>query len=156
MKSKSLKKLRLITLSVATAFCFCLTPGSIASESNASASSEAVSQSEAQATYRGAVFRHGWNNLYGNFYYKGASYGFVINFFYNTNNGRVTNATYKATGYGGGGSKSKITSMTISYDEDVINISGGSLRINASARGYGQYSGSMTRGSHRGTCSMSI
>lgn len=117
---------------------------------------ENLAPSVSQVNNRGRVFNNGWNDLNGSFYYKGASYGFVISFYYDTSKGAVTNATYKATGYGGGGAVSKISAMSVSPNEDFIKITGKSLQINASSKGYGQYSGSMTRGSHSGTCSMSI
>ena len=147
MKKGILTSIRIMTACMICALFFSISPFSASA-----ATAEAPSQAEAQ--YRGRVFNNGWNNLYGNFYYQGASYGFVVNFYYNTSTGKVTNATYRATDYGTKAAKSKITSMTISYDEDVINISGKMLRINVSATGYGEYSGSMTRGNHSGRCSM--
>lgn len=97
-----------------------------------------------------SVFNNGSNVLNGSFNYQGAEYGFIISFNYNTSTGRVSNAVYKATGYGGG-STNKINSMVISGNESSISISGPGLSINV-AGSPGSYSGSMTRGTHSGSC----
>ena len=100
---------------------------------------------------RGKILRNGLNTLYGTFYYKGSPYGFEISFRYNARTGKVSEASYKATGYTSG-STQKITNMTISKDERRINISDTNLRINVYMEEYGIYSGSMKRGDHSGTC----
>ena len=105
--------------------------------------------------YRSTVFSDGYNVLNGSFNYQGAEYGFIVTFNYDSATGKVSNAMYEATGYGGGGAKNKINSMTISNDDRKISITGPGLKISASGSN-GYYSGSMKRGTHGGTCTMSI
>lgn len=102
---------------------------------------------------RVSVFSDGYNVLNGSFNFQGATYGFIITFNYNSSTGRISDAMYKATGYGAG-SANKINSMTVSANGRNLSISGPSLRINASGNGSGSFSGSMTRGTHSGSCSM--
>lgn len=146
MKEIIRKGTRLMGLALVALIGFTFT--STASAADNGASSEASSE-------RGYYFSHGWNNLYGTFYYKGNPYGFVISFYYNVNNGQVSNATYQATGYGTSGSRSRITSFSISSNECSLSIKGpNNLRINASCDGRGGFNGSMQRGNHKGTCHM--
>lgn len=108
-----------------------------------------------EPVHRSSLFSDGYNSMSGSFHFQGADYGFIITFNYNSRTGKVSGASYEATGYGGGGSKNKINSMTITNDRS-ISIKGPGLSIKASGSGNGYFSGSMTRGNHTGTCSLSI
>lgn len=104
------------------------------------------------------VLHDGYNAFAGTFNYKGAKYGFTVTFNYDAATGSAYGATYEADGYGG---VSRLTSVSVSPDGTGITLRGGAsgsgtdIRVSA-APGSSRYSGSMTRGTHVGTCTMTL
>lgn len=99
-----------------------------------------------------SAFSDGYNVLTGAFNYKGADYGFTVSFTYDTSTGKVRDAVYYAD-YNSAGARNPISSMVVSANERNITIKGPKLSIKVSGSP-GSYSGSMTRGTHSGTCRM--
>lgn len=104
------------------------------------------------------VLNDGRNVFAGTFNYKGAKYGFSITFRYDPITGIASDATYEADGYGG---VSKLRAVEVSDDQTSIILSGKASGTDTyisvtAAPGSRRYSGSMTRGTHDGTCTMTL
>lgn len=104
-----------------------------------------------EATFYDGRINNGWNTIRGTFYYNNSEYGFSITFWYDSRTGKVSNATYRAEDYS---ASIKITSMTISRDITRITVVGPQLKIVASEEYIDQWDGTMTRGKHKGFCTM--
>lgn len=99
------------------------------------------------------VLKSGSNYMKGSFNYAGANYGFSLSFNYNPSTGQASGGRYEADGYGGS------TKVSVSVTNGGRNIvaSGNSTYINISApAGSTVYSGSMTRGTHSGSCRVTL
>lgn len=98
------------------------------------------------------ILNSGRNVMKGSFNYAGSNYGFTVAFNYNASNGTASGGTYEADGYAG---KTKV-SVSISNGGRNITISGKSTYISLSSSGGNVYTGSMTRGTHNGSCRVTL
>lgn len=103
------------------------------------------------------VFHDGLNRLDGAFNFKGADYGFIVTFVYDTASGKASSPTYEATGYG---SVSNLSNVYVSPDGSTLSLSGiasgTQTSIRVSYTGNSTFEGSMTRGANSGTCRMTL
>lgn len=156
-----------VILAIIGAICFFhyLDKTKISDNALEAAATQAVDTRNIQATAPSApnakigneVASMGWhegtNELNGSFYYKGATYGFTITV--NYSNGALSNARYRAHGQSG---VAKISTARLLNNGTTLEFNGGTdtyTSINVSYSN-GSYKGSMVRGDHNGTCTITL
>lgn len=108
---------------------------------------------DGEETWGCMYIANGSNTFNGLFNFNGVDYPFEIKFEFDASSHSVTYAQYVATGTG---STNDINSMFFSPDNTEATIFGPSLEIHATLNYGGCYDGTMTRGTHSGTITMSL
>lgn len=106
---------------------------------------------------RNNCIHNGKNVMFGSFLYNGANYGFTLSFNYSSATGKISDIIYEADGYGNG---SKISSGKLTSDGTTLIIegkaSGTYTYIKATVKRRGVMKGKMIRGTHNGSCTLTI